>query len=177
MMMPPATKEKLNWLLLLFRIPASRKAERVAVWRKLKRSGAIQLTTSTYLLPDLPGRDEAFQWLAKEIRDAGGDATLVRARKIEGFSNEKLIELFNSAREKEYAVLNEALRAASKGKKAKTDVNDVEVERFRKRYREIREMDFFDAPRAANTQMLLQKFERPLGTKSSSSRVDPGDYR
>ena len=66
----------------------------MAIWRKLKKSGAVQLTTSTYLLPDIPARYEIFQWLTKEIRDAGGDATLVRAREIEGLTNANLIELF-----------------------------------------------------------------------------------
>src|SRR6195256_5612394 len=95
----------LSWLLLLFRLPATHKAERVAVWRKLKKSGAIQIKTSTYLLPDEPARYEYFQWLSKEIRDAGGDATLVRAREIEGLPDQKLVELFNKTRDQQYAAL------------------------------------------------------------------------
>src|SRR6201997_2993230 len=104
-------KKKLTWLLLLVRLPATHKAERVAIWRKLKKSGAIQIQTSTYILPDQPARYETFQWLTQHIRDAGGDATLVRAREIESLSNQKLIELFNSARAKEYAALGETIRA------------------------------------------------------------------
>src|SRR5947207_14944291 len=104
-------KKKLTWLLLLFRLPATHKAERVAVWRKLKKSGAIQIKTSTYLLPDEPARHEYFQWLSQHIRDAGGDATLVRAGEIEGLPSEELVERFNAARATEYAVLNRRLRA------------------------------------------------------------------
>src|SRR2546429_169125 len=73
-------KKKLTWLLLLLRLPATHKAERVAIWRKVKKSGAIQIQTSTYILPDEPARYELFQWLTQEIRSAGGDATLVRGR-------------------------------------------------------------------------------------------------
>src|SRR5216110_1260211 len=105
-------KKKLTWLLLLLRLPATHKSERVAIWRKLKKSGAIQIQTSTYILPDEPARYESFQWLTQEVRSAGGDATLVRAREIEGLPNEKLIELFNTARAKEYATLRESLRRA-----------------------------------------------------------------
>ena len=94
----------------LVRLPATHSAERVAIWRKLKKSGAIQIQTSTYILPDDPPRYERFQWLTQHIRDAGGDATLVRVREIEGLSNERLIELFNAARAKEYASLREMLR-------------------------------------------------------------------
>src|ERR1700751_1116798 len=98
-------KKNLAWLLLLVRLPATHKAERVAIWRKLKKSGAIQIQTSTYVLPDQPARYETFQWLGQQIRDAGGNATLVRARESEGLPNEKLVALFNSARAKEYVAL------------------------------------------------------------------------
>src|SRR5207237_294003 len=77
-------KKKLTWLLLLLRLPATHKAVRVAIWRKLKKSGAIQIQTSTYILPDEPARYESFQWLTQEVRSAGGDATLVRARDVGG---------------------------------------------------------------------------------------------
>ena len=93
-------KSKTNtWLLLLYSLPTKRSSERVAVWRRLKKMGAAQLTTSTYLLPDLPAQYEHFQWLAKQIRDSGGDSTLVRAQEIEGLSEAKVISLFNSNRD------------------------------------------------------------------------------
>ena len=73
-----------SWLLLLYSLPTKRNSERVAVWRRLKKMGAAQLTTSTYLLPDLPAQYEQFPMVAKQIRDSGGDSTLVRAQEIEG---------------------------------------------------------------------------------------------
>jgi len=66
-----------SWLLLLYSLPTNRNTERVAVWRRLKKIGAVQIKTSTYLLPDQPAQYEQFQWLAKQIRDYGGDSTLV----------------------------------------------------------------------------------------------------
>ena len=77
------------WLLLLYSLPTRQKTERVAVWRRFKKIGAIQIKTSTYLLPDNPPQHEHFQWLAQQIRDFGGDATLVRVQKIEGLPNER----------------------------------------------------------------------------------------
>src|SRR5438128_11744212 len=112
-------KKKLTWLLLLLRLPATHKAERVAIWRKLKKSGAIQIQTSTYVLPDEPARYESFQWLTQEIRTSGGDATLVRAREIGGLPNKKLIEFFNAARAKEYAALAEVLRPSNRARKSR----------------------------------------------------------
>jgi hypothetical protein len=167
--MRPHRQKSASWLLLLFRLPATHQAERVAIWRKLKRSGAIQIQTSTYVLPDAPARHEYFQWLTKEIRDAGGDATLVRAREIEGLSDEKLVNLFNSARAKDYASLAKQLqRLLTRGKKVD------EVERIRKQFRDIRERDFFDSPRAQDAEMLLHKIEK--ATKAPA-RVNAKNYR
>src|ERR1700692_3032177 len=89
-----------SWLLLLFSLPTNRNTERVAVWRRLKKMGAVPLKTSTYLLPDDPAQYEQFQWLAKQIRDYGGDSTLVRAQEIEGLTKEKVVSLFNAARDR-----------------------------------------------------------------------------
>jgi hypothetical protein len=172
-------KKKLTWLLLLLRLPATHKAERVAIWRKLKKSGAIQIQTSTYVLPDEPARYELFQWLTQEIRSAGGDATLVRAREIEGLPNEKLIELFNTARAKEYATLREALRRAlSHRRKTRSSpaVGD-NLDRVRKQFREIRQTDFFNCPRAQDVEMLLRKMEGTQLGEASVSKVATRDYR
>jgi len=172
-------KKKLTWLLLLLRLPATHKAERVAIWRKLKKSGAIQIQTSTYILPDEPARYELFQWLTQEIRSAGGDATLVRAREIEGLPNEKLIELFNTARAKEYATLRESLRGAlSHRRKTRSSpaVGD-NLDRVRKQFREIRQTDFFNCPRAQDVEMLLRKMEGTQSGEASVSKVATRDYR
>jgi len=171
-------KKKLTWLLLLLRLPATHKAERVAIWRKLKKSGAIQIQTSTYILPDEPARYESFQWLTQEVRAAGGDATLIRAREIEGLPNEKLIELFNAARAKEYAILSELLRAFShRRKKGHTTIFAAKLDRVRKQFREIRQTDFFNCPRAQDVEMLLRKMEGTQPGEASVPRVVTRDYR
>src|SRR5438067_12554902 len=99
-----------SWLLLLFSLPTNRNTERVAVWRRLKKMGAVQIKTSTYLLPDEAAQYEQFQWLAQQISDYGGDSTLVRAQEIEGLSREKIVSLFNAAREQAYVDLRKGLK-------------------------------------------------------------------
>ena len=171
-------KKKLTWLLLLFRLPATHQAERVSIWRKLKKSGAIQIQTSAYVLPDEPPRYESFQWLTQEIRSAGGDATLVRAREIEGLPNEKLIELFNSARAKEYATLRELLRALTRHRKTRSSSTfGDKLDRVRKQFREIQQTDFFNCPRARDVEMLLRKMEGTQPGEASVPKVATRDYR
>lgn len=171
-----SVKAKLTWLLLLARLPATHKAERVAIWRKLKKSGAIQIQTSTYVLPDESTRYETFQWLTQEIRAAGGDATLVRAREIEGLPNEKLVELFNAARAKEYAALREELRNSTRRSKSGRLRADA-VERIRRQFHEVRQTDFFNCARAEDVEMLLRKIEKTQPNPASLPKVHTGDYR
>jgi len=166
-------KKNLSWLLLLLRLPATHSTERVAIWRKLKKSGAVPIQTSTYVLPDEPARYETFQWLTQHIRDAGGDATLVRAREIEGLPNEKLIALFNAARAKEYAALRELARSLTERNKGRSNASE-KVERIRKQFREIRQTDFFNCPRAHDVEMLLRKME---GGQSEESRLPAARVR
>src|SRR5258708_40327779 len=99
-----------SWLLLLYSLPASKASGRVNLWRKLKKTGAYALKTSGYVLPDEPAHMERFQWLAQQVRDHGGDATLARVTNIEGLTNEALAGQFNEARADDYAPLLQALQ-------------------------------------------------------------------
>lgn len=159
-----------SWLLLLFNLPAGRKTERVSVWRRLKKIGAIQLTTSTYVLPDRPALYELFQWLAKQIRDYGGDATLIRAQEIEGLSNEKLIQSFNAARDTAYGELGVAVRALPKRGRSQRDAPDA-LEKLKKQFRAIREVDFFDAPRGREVEVLLRRAEEQSPSQKSRAQT------
>ena len=148
------------WLLLLFSLPTNRNTERVAVWRRLKKLGAVQIKTSTYLLPDETAQYEQFQWLAQQIRDYGGDSTLVRAQEIEGLTKEKVITMFNDARVKDYAELRKSLQGfITRRKKMDAEVAASELERFTRQFREIREVDFFDSARGHDVAMLLRRAE------------------
>jgi hypothetical protein len=171
-----SVKQNLTWLLLLVRLPATHSAERVAIWRKLKKSGAIQIQTSTYILPDHSPRYETFQWLTQHIRDAGGDATLVRAREIGGFSNDRLIELFNAARAKEYGSVREMLRPLVANLR-RTSSFGGKLDRIRKQFREIREIDFFDSPKAKDVELVLRKLEEPQARSKAQVKLEPRDFR
>jgi hypothetical protein len=165
-----------SWLLLLYSLPTGRKTERVAIWRRIKKIGAIQITTSTYLLPDNPPQYEHFQWLAQQIRDFGGDATLVRVQEIEGLSNERLISLFNRARDEEYGAIKKSLHAlVARGRKADAEAKAGELERLTCQFRAIREIDFFQSSRGQDVQMFLRRAEG--SPKRALPRLDPKSYR
>jgi hypothetical protein len=149
-----------SWLLLLYSLPTRQKTERVAIWRRFKKIGAIQIKTSTYLLPDEPAQYEQFQWLAQQIRDYGGDSTLVRAHEIGGLTKEKVIAMFNDARAKDYSELRKSLQAfIGWRKEMNAEQAAAQLERLTRQFREIRQVDFFDSARGHDVAMLLRRAE------------------
>jgi hypothetical protein len=165
-----------SWLLLLFSLPTNRNTERVAVWRRLKKMGAVQIKTSTYLLPDEPAQYEQFQWLAQQIRDYGGDSTLVRVQEIEGMPNEKLIALFNRARDEEYGAIKRSLHGfLARGGKTDPETKAAELERLTRQFRAVREVDFFPSAGGHDVQMLLRRAEG--ARKRTLPRLDSKNYR
>jgi hypothetical protein len=170
-------KKKLTWLLLLFSLPTKRKTERVAVWRRLKKMGAVQMKTSTYLLPDEPAQYEQFQWLAQQIRDYGGDSTLVRAQEIEGLTPDEIVSLFNTAREAEYSDLKKTLQNfISRRRKRDAESAAGELERLTRQFRELRQIDFFDSARGHEVAMLLRRVEGPQRSRKLQT-LEAKQYR
>src|SRR5437667_3984841 len=170
-----------TWLLLLYGLPAKGNTARVSLWRKLKKYGAIQLKTSAYVLPDRPEHYERFQWLATEIKESGGEATLIRVSQIEGVADQQIIQMFNEARATEYKEVSQGCRlllnARTKGKE--TEIA-VEFGKQQRRFREIKEVDYFRSPAADDTQMILQRIEKmltPRGRAASQPKLAAKDFQ
>jgi hypothetical protein len=170
--------QRITWLLLLYALPTRKNTERVNLWRKLKKFGAVALETSGYVLPDDAAQFERLQWLSKQIRDAGGDATLIRVAEIDGMSNEAVVAKFNEVRAAEYKELAAACRETLSGKQ-KAEALAVALGRHQRRFQEIREVDYFDSPAAYDTQMMLQRADKALARGPGGAptrRADPKDF-
>ena len=172
-----------SWLFLLFNLPAKQSSDRVKVWRRLKKFGAIQLKTSTYVLPDEPVHYERFQWLAKEIIDTGGEATLVRVKDIEGMPHGAIVALFNEARARDYDELFEPLNLLikdSKTRKQSPETFSNQLQKLRQRFQEIRDIDYFQSSRGEDLQRHLQQaeaLESPSKKPETKVRLRAEDYR
>ena len=172
-----------SWLFLLFNLPAKQSSDRVKVWRRLKKFGAIQLKTSTYVLPDEPVHYERFQWLAKEVTDVGGEATLVRVKDIEGMPHAAIVAMFNEARARDYDEIVEPITHLikdSKSRKRSLETFSAQLQKLRQRSQEIRDIDYFQSPRGEDVQRLLQKaeaLESPKKKPETTIRLRVEDYR
>jgi hypothetical protein len=67
---------RVRWVLLAYRLPREPSTPRIAVWRKLRRLGAVQVLDGLVALPLDARTREQLEWLADEIIESGGDATI-----------------------------------------------------------------------------------------------------
>ena len=153
------------WLLLMFSMPAKRASERVEIWRKLKRIGALALPSSGYLLPNTPANTEHFEWIATAIRKYKGQASVAQVHVLDDLPNEELESRFKAARTAEYQPLVSALtRTRLWAKKA------GQLARIRKRFQEISAIDFFNSPLRSRVEGLLARADT-RGTEVGEKRT------
>lgn len=166
-----------EWLLLTVTLPTKRASQRVEIWRKLQRYGAVPLGNSGYLLPDSPSNEERLQWLATAIRKYGGDASIVHVKSIDNISTPQLIGRFAEARARDYQELMRDLEKFSSMPQAKRSI--ARLSRLRTRYQEITEVDFFDSPLQKRVGELLAHADEARGAlnKPETTPVDPRDYK
>jgi len=69
-----------EWVLLAYRLPREPSGPRVTVWRKLRRLRVVQLVDGLVGLPASAQNREQLDWIADEVLEAGGEATLWVAR-------------------------------------------------------------------------------------------------
>src|SRR6266699_6862259 len=108
--MPGRESEQPRWMLLIHQIPPKPHYFRAKVGRRLQRIGAVAIKNSVYVLPRNDQTAEDFQWVAREIMQEGGDATVCTASFIEGLGDDQVEALFYAPREADYGAIAEDAR-------------------------------------------------------------------
>ena len=155
------------WLLLVFTLPSSKASERVGIWRKLQKFGSIQLRNAGYLLPNSQINQERFEWLATAVRSFKGEASILQVQAIDDLSPGALQEQFRQARAEDYETL---IEEAKKLKPAAAGAS-TQLQRLRRRYEEIVDIDFFENPLRRRTEEALRRADKP-GPKVEKKKVE-----
>ncbi len=162
---PNTTASVDNWLLLIFQLPARPAYLRVKIWRRLKDLGAITVKNSVYILPATSESLEDFQWLLREIEAGGGEGVVCESRMVQGLTDSQLKELFDNNRDADYEAITAELQLLAQGNNHDDD-NRLQkrshVTRLRKRFEEIKAIDFFGANARDAAEGLLAQLEKQL---------------
>lgn len=162
------------WLLLTFTLPTKRASQRVEVWRKLQRYGAVPLGNSGYLLPNSPTNQERFEWLATAIRKYSGEASVVKVQSIDNLSAPQLVGRFAEARARDYQELIRELQKLASTAPAKRAAG--RLSRLRARFRETVEIDFFNSPLQKRVEELFARADTSPAAASETVKINPREF-
>jgi hypothetical protein len=105
-----------QWVMLAYRLPREPSGPRLAIWRRLKRLGVAQLLDGLVALPLDSRNRERLEWIADEVVEAGGDASIWLAVPATRAQERELAVALRQAIAGQYrAVASEARRAAAEG--------------------------------------------------------------
>jgi len=101
-------ERELTWVLLVYTVPASPTSKRAAVWREVKRLGALYLRDGVCALPETSAARAGLGSLAGRVQDLGGQSTFVWSAHLSPTAAKALRAELVRARQAEYAEVAEA---------------------------------------------------------------------
>jgi ChrB-like protein len=155
---------EVSWLVLLVQVPSDPSRYRVAVWRELRRFGAVPIGQGAWTAPDVPACREGAE-KAQELARAGhGDLLLLTTGSADADAA-KLRALFDAARGDEWAEFvadcgkfrEEIALEIAKQKFTLAELEEEEqsLDRLRRWFRSIRGKDVFGTPSASGAEVSL----------------------
>jgi hypothetical protein len=166
-----------EWLLIFYSVPSHPVSNRMKIWRKLAKTGAVQLKGAVYILPATEEHEEICQWLIGEVKSMGGDGAFVKSAEIKTMGDADLRELFVRQVEREYGSLEKKLevlerRVQSIRKGSKSGESGGPAAQLLKHVREFDEIalrDFFKSAAGYALRKRIQALEaglKGIGRKS-----------
>jgi hypothetical protein len=162
-----------RFTLLVYRMPAKPTAGRVAVWRQLKKIGAIYLQQSVCVFPANSQVRRDLTPILQRIAEAAGEFHLLPLRKLDSAEERKLIQQFQDQTSNHYQEIIENCEV--------NFTKEIEFETFRKNltYEEaeeiraefekicawfdrVRRRDWFGAPNMGEAREWLERCEKML---------------
>ena len=171
----------MTWLFLVHQVRTRNSRERVRVWRLTKKVGAALYRNSVYVLPYSSERLEDFQWLAGQIRDAKGEASVFSAESGDAREDRILRSMFEQRSREEFASLRKRAgrltsevpqRGSPPPSRAVVRKLAKESSQLQAEFAALRKIDFFEDPGAGEVQSALNGLHE-LVTSLEPARQKP----
>jgi hypothetical protein len=143
------------WTVLIVRVPSEPSRHRVAVWRELRRVGAVQLGQGSWALPDAPPFDGFVDKIVTLVGQHEGEVMALKSGAADEATAQRIRSLYDTARRAEWvefasecekclAELEKEIRN-EKFTLAELDEEEQNVDRLRRWHRELRSRDLFNS--------------------------------
>jgi hypothetical protein len=179
-----------RWLVVAIRLPSNPSRHRVAVWRELRRIGAIPLGGGVWTAPAAPVFATGLERVGDLVSRAGGHVLGFDGRPRDERDGQVVLAEFNAARAAEWTEFTAECghfhaEIAKERRKVKFTVAELDEEehnldRLRRWFRELRARDLFGVPEGAHAgeqlkacaqlldgyaEEVYQAVHAPLGTE------------
>ncbi|MFF2650109.1 Chromate resistance protein ChrB [Streptomyces sp. NPDC058045] len=159
-----------RWVVLIVRLPARPSRHRVAVWRELRKAGALSLGQGVWAAPEVPVFADGLDRAVSLTGRAGGEAVVLRASGRGPGDAERFQAMFTAAREEDWtafladcgkyaAELDQEIRR-EKFTLAELEEEEQSLERLRRWHRDLKARDVFGAPGAPEAERELARCAR-----------------
>ena len=159
-----------RWLVLLVKVPAEPARYRMALWRELRRSGALPLGQAAWAVPDLPAVRPLLDRLTELVGPANGSLLVLTATGYADFDAARLEQLYAESRAAEWTefvadcgkYLAELDKEERIGKFTLAELEEEEqsLDRLRRWYRELRGRDLLGIPATVDAATELKRCEQ-----------------
>lgn len=172
------TIDTLSWLIQIARIPAEPSRHRVALWRELRRVGAVPAASGAWTMPDQPAFTDALDGLRDVAERGSGTLSVLEARSYDGsdVDVDVLRDAFVAARTDEWVEFiadcgkfsDEIDREIAKQKFTFGELEEEEqsLERLRRRQRDLLRRNAIELDIAANAAQHLEAVSEKLAAFS-----------
>lgn len=158
-----------RWVLLAYRLPREPSTPRIALWRKLRRLGVVQLLDGLVALPLDARSREQLEWLAEEVGEAGGDAAVWLAEPATAAQERALAARMAAAVAEEYRAVRAEADAACLQPAA--DRRRL-LARLRRELRRIGQRDHFPPPEGEQARAAVARLAGSLEPLGAADEVD-----
>jgi hypothetical protein len=158
-----------HWVLLAYRVPREPSTPRIAVWRRLKRLGVAQVVDGMVALPADARTVEALEWVAEDVLEAGGTASLWTAELTSKAAERRVIATMTAARSSEYDALADRATTALATLEAEGPAAGTRrLRTLRRELRAITRRDFFPPPQRHRADAAVKAYAGHLATTKAA---------
>src|SRR5262245_8252866 len=156
----------MKWVIVTYRVPVDPSRHRVAIWRELRRAGAVPLQQATWALPVHPLTTRTIDRVLTLVERAEGEAFVFDAQARNDAMAAGLEESFIEGREAEWHEFirecdkfDEEIEREIRTKKftsAELDEEEQNLERLRRWHHDLTARDVLGAPSAGEAELRLK---------------------
>lgn len=150
-----------EWVMLSYRIPREPSTPRIAVWRRLKDLGVVQVGDGLVALPNSARTKERLEWVSAHVREADGEAIVWVATPSARRDTDRLVEELNEARSNEYRKLLDEIEGSATS-------DSRTISRWRRELRRIDRRDYFGAEHGDAVRLAINELADTPANRVSS---------